>query len=373
MRAFGSPARYLQGPGVIGQLGVHAAAFGSRAFIVADDTVLRILRSEIEAGLGPLAEAAHFERFGGECTAAEIERLAAAARSARADLVIGAGGGKAIDAAKGVRISLEAPLVIIPTVASNDSPTSRLVVTYSADHVLGEVRLMASNPDLVLADTAVLVKAPERFFVSGVGDALSKKFEAAQCHATGRDNFYGARPPRIARAIADACYEVIRAHAEQALAAVRAQACNQAFEDTIEATILLSGLAFENGGLSIAHSLTRGFSIVPGLASALHGEQVAFGLLAQLVLERHSADFLADLLDFYARLGLPRSLAELGLQGDAPAAAARIASDTWARAPYVQALAGGIDCPRLEAAVLAAHELGTAHAARNKDAGTNPG
>lgn len=357
LRAFGSPGRYVQGAGALAQLGTLAAEHGRRPFVVADDVVLGLLHPRIEASLGALAADARFARFGGECTGAEIDRLAAGAASAGADLIIGVGGGKAIDAAKGVRIVRDVPLVIVPTIASNDSPTSRLVVTYTEAHVLDEVRRMRTNPDIVLVDTEVLVRAPERFFVAGVGDAISKKFESAQCIATGKDNFYAARPPRLAQVIADACYDIIRADAEQALAAVRAQATDEAFERTIEATILLSGLAFENGGLSIAHSLTRGFSVVPGVADALHGEQVAFGLLAQLVLERRPDAFIADLLDFYARLGLPRSLSDLGLKGDPAEAARLIAADTWTRAPYVGALAGGIDQARLEAAVLAAHRL----------------
>src|SRR5690606_5224396 len=283
-RACGSPRRYVQGPGALEQLGALAAEYGSRPFIVADDNVLGLLRPRIEASLGALSAHAEFGTFDGECTVAEITRLGAKARTAGADVVIGVGGGKAIDTAKGVRVGHDVPLLIVPTVASNDSPTSRLVVTYTADHVLDEVRTMHANPDVVLVDTEVLVRAPERFFVSGVGDAVSKKFEAAQCIATGNDNFYGARPPRLAQVIADACYEIIRADAELALVAVRAQAADEAFERTIEATILLSGLAFENGGLAIAHSLTRGFSVVAGVADALHGEQVAFGPLAQLVL-----------------------------------------------------------------------------------------
>ncbi|MBE0595366.1 MAG: iron-containing alcohol dehydrogenase, partial [Gemmatimonadales bacterium] len=120
---------------------------------------------------------------------------------------------------------------------------------------------------------------------------------------------------------------------------------------TVEATILLSGLAFENGGLSIAHSLTRGLSIVPGVAEALHGEQVAWGLLVQWVLEERTEEFLADQLAFYRRIGLPRTLRELGLQGDPAAAAATIAQDSWTRAPYVRALTQPIDPARLEAAI----------------------
>ena len=352
LRAFGSPHRYVQGPGALQELGSLASVYGRKPFVVADATVLQLLREPLDASLREHSEAIHFAQFGGECTAAEIERLATAARERGADLIIGVGGGKAIDTAKGVCIEHSMPLVIVPTIASNDSPTSRVAVVYTNEHVLQEVRSLAANPDLVLVDSNVLVQAPERFFVSGVGDALSKKFEAAQRLATGGNNFYAARPPFIAQTIADACYDVIRQSAEPALAAVRSRTVNEDFERTIEATILLSGLAFENGGLSIAHSLTRGFSMVPEIANSLHGEQVAFGLLVQLVLEKRPEAFIDELRNFYGRIGLPRSLAQLGLKGDRKAAASVIAHDTWARAPYVKSLVGEIDAQRLEEAIL---------------------
>lgn len=355
LRAFGSPHRYVQGPGALSELGALAASYGSRPLVIADRIVLDLLRGPLEASLGSHFEAPQFGEFRGECTAHEIARLTAIAAAAGSDLVIGVGGGKSIDTAKGICIGHRAPLVIVPTIASNDSPTSRLAVVYDDEHVLQEVRSLPANPDLVLVDTEVLVQAPARFFVSGVGDALSKKFEAAQCEVTGGKNFYAARPPFFAQTIADACYDVIRTSAEAALSAVRSRTVNDDFERTIEATILLSGLAFENGGLSIAHSLTRGFSVVPDIAHSLHGEQVAFGLLVQLVLENRPHAFIDDLVGFYGRMGLPRSLTELGLKGDPVAAAGVIARDTWARAPYVKALNEGVDPPRIEAAVLVAH------------------
>lgn len=366
LRAFGAPHRYIQGPGAIEQLGAMATAYGAkRPFVVMDPIVAQLLRPTLEAGLGALAPQSTIASFGGECTSEEIERLSHAAAAANADLIVGVGGGKAIDTAKGVRIARGTPIFIIPTIASNDSPTSRVVVVYTDQHVLAEVRTMATNPDLVLVDTAVLVRAPERFFVSGVGDALSKKFEAAQCLASGNNNFYAARPSLLATTIADACYDVVRAHAEGALAAVRAGTVNEDFERTVEATILLSGLAFENGGLSIAHSLTRGFSVVPGVADAMHGEQVAFGLLVQLELEGRSQAYIDELRGFYGRVGLPTSLTALGLRGDAAEAARAIAADTWARAPYVRALTAPIDVERLQQAVLSAHRQGSTGTTRS--------
>jgi glycerol dehydrogenase len=210
IRAFGAPHRYVQGPGVIDQLEPMALAYGAkRPFIVTDAVVRDLLGERLAGGLGALAGNAVFADFKGECSADEIARLATEAQAAGADLLVGVGGGKAIDTAKGVAMAHPVPVFIVPTIASNDSPTSRVVVVYTAGHVLDEVRRMRANPDLVLVDTEVLVAAPERFFVSGIGDAISKKFEAAQCVATGNQNFYAARPPLLATRIADACYEVI--------------------------------------------------------------------------------------------------------------------------------------------------------------------
>jgi glycerol dehydrogenase len=351
IRAFGAPHRYIQGPGALDALGPLLPAYGRRVFVVADAVVAGLLKDRLVAATGGHAEAMQFGEFGGECTAGEIDRMAGAAREFRADVVIGLGGGKAIDTAKGVRIAIGGGLIIVPTIASNDSPTSRLAVIYTADHVLSEVRLMATNPDAVIVDTDIIVQAPVRFFVAGIGDALSKTFEAEQCYRTGGQNFYKARPPELALAIAERCYRIIRDKGEAAIAAVRAKTADEAVESVTEATILMSGLGFENGGLSLAHSLTRGFSAIASLNRSLHGEQVAYGLLAQLVVEGRDEGFLRDFSEFYRRLGLPLKLADLGLAENTASAIAVVARRTIAEAPYIRQISVPLDEAKLSAAL----------------------
>lgn len=58
-----------------------------------------------------------------------------------------------------------------------------------------------------------------------------------------------------------------------------------ALEQTIEATIYLSGVGAE-AGTAAAHAVNNGMSVVADLHRAQHGEKVVFGLLTQLVLER---------------------------------------------------------------------------------------
>lgn len=336
MRVFGGPHRYVQGPGALAELAPLVALYGRRPFVIVDAAVMDLIRKRLEAVFAGADIAATFAAFSGECTAGKIDAMARQAEAARSDVVIGVGGGKTIDNAKGVRIARGGALLIVPTVASNDAPTSRLVVLYRDDHSLHEVRLMATNPDAVVVDTALIAGAPRRFFVAGVGDALSKKFEVEQCVRAGGLNFYKGRATSLALMIADQCYRTVREDTPAALDAVAARTPNEAFERVVEATILSSGLGFESGGLSISHALTRGFSAIPALGGALHGEQVAFGLLAQLCLEGRDDAFIAEMRAFYRAVGLPLSLADLGLRDDVAGAIRTIAARTLAEAPYVQ-------------------------------------
>ncbi|KQW22031.1 glycerol dehydrogenase [Afipia sp. Root123D2] len=351
IRAFGGPHRYVQGPGALSELATLVPMYGRRPLIVADVAVLGSLRPQLEALLKPCVDGWVFAEFSGECSASQIDLMASKADATKSDVVVAIGGGKAIDTAKGVRILRGGGIIVVPTVASNDAPTSRLAIVYTDDHVLKEVRMMATNPDAVVVDTSVIARAPRRFFVAGIGDALTKKFEAEQCYNSGGLNFYKARPAALAVFIADQCYQVIRRDAIASLAAVDRKEPDPAFENVVEATILLSGLGFESGGLSIAHSLTRGFSAIPSLNSSLHGEQVAFGLLTQLCLEKRPAKFLTDMVAFYREVGLPTSLKDLGFSGNVQEGIRTIAERSIAEAPYLKQFVGAVTVQNLIAAL----------------------
>ena len=56
--------------------------------------------------------------------------------------------------------------------------------------------------DIVLVDTGVIARAPTRFLVSGMGDALSTYFEARSCIRSGANNMSGGKSTKAAYAIA---------------------------------------------------------------------------------------------------------------------------------------------------------------------------
>ena len=314
MIIYGSPARYLQGCGILSHAGQELAALGSSAMIVIDPIVRETIGAVIEQSCVAAAMTVVVKDFGGECTPPEVDRLEREAGSFRPAVIVAAGGGKCLDTGKALAKRLGARMATIPTIASNDSPTSHVYVLYDADHRLLRVEKLERNPDLVMVDLDVIARAPPHLLLAGIGDAFVKRFEVEQCVKVNGVNVFGSQPSIAALAMARSCYDVLRADAAAALLAVQNhRADDDALARVVEACVLMSGLSFESGGLSIAHAMTRGLSAVKPLAAALHGYQVAYGVTVQLVLERRDAAFMADHATFYREIGLPLSLADLGL------------------------------------------------------------
>jgi glycerol dehydrogenase len=310
---FAGPLRYVQGPGALDLLGGVLAPYGDRPLIVTDAYVRGLLGDRLteileRSGLAPV-----FRELAGEITARAADEITASAQAIGVGVVVGVGGGKSLDAAKAVSLRLGLPVVTVPSVASNDSPTSAAIAMYDEDHRLVSVDRLPANPHAVVVDTELLAAAPVAFLRAGIGDAVAKKFEAAACRAGSGVTALGTRPLRIGSAIADACYDVLREHAAAGLAACEHNRVDESLEAVVEAVLLLSGLGFENGGLSVAHSLTRGLMQARGARDAMHGSHVAWATLVQRVVEHASADEVSDLRTFLIEVGLPTELDGLGM------------------------------------------------------------
>ena len=120
------------------------------------------------------------------------------------------------------------------------------------------------------------------------------------------------RPAPAPRTLAQLCYETLISDGLKAKLALEAGACTESVEKIIEANTLLSGLGFESAGLAGAHAIHNGMTALPETHAYYHGEKVAFGTLAQLVLE--NADELYEVLDFCVEVGLPVTFAQLGVE-----------------------------------------------------------
>ncbi|MFT4132353.1 glycerol dehydrogenase [Labrys sp. (in: a-proteobacteria)] len=320
-RAFGGPLKYIQRAGEIDRLADHLRPLGSKAFLLVDGFVFEKLGPSILASLEGSGLGLTMEKFNGECCREEIDRVTALVAEAKADVVVGIGGGKTADTAKLAAIANQARIAIVPTIASTDAPTSAIAVTYTPQGVFKESFMLPRNPDVVVVDSALIAKAPARFLVAGIGDALSTWFEARSNLESRSDNFIagGYPAPLAGIAIAKACHEVLMRDALAAKLAVEKGALTPAVENIIEANTLLSGLGFENCAVSAAHGIHDGLTALEESHGFFHGEKVAFGVLCLLMLEGRPLAEIEETARFCKSLGLPATLADLRL-GKATAA-----------------------------------------------------
>lgn len=105
-----------------------------------------------------------FSIFNGECTMKEIGRITEECRKSGCNAIIVIGGGKPIDTAKVVADNNSIPLIVVPTVVSNDAPCTGLSVVYNEEGMDVKIIFTRRNPDLVLVDSEIISKAPVRFF-----------------------------------------------------------------------------------------------------------------------------------------------------------------------------------------------------------------
>lgn len=322
MYSLGFPRLYLQGYGILDQLGKEVARFGSRPLVITDAFVKQLLGERIDKTFQEAGLAHNVLVFSGECSPNQIEALSGRAKETSSDVLVAVGGGKALDVTKGVALGLGLPIVVVPTLASNDAPTSRVIVTYTDEGEFIGPRFLSLNPDCILVDSEIISKAPARFFASGIADALATYYEAQQCLKKGADNFYNGKQTVTSQAIARICHETIWTYGKEAYDSVCRGECNEVVEKVIEANILLSGVGFEGCGVAAAHGVGLSLSVLAPLygdaKGLLHGEEVALGIIAQFVLEGRSLEEIEELQDFLLSLGLPISFEQAGVADFTP-------------------------------------------------------
>ncbi len=306
------PSKYLQGAGAINQLAEFTADFGKKPLVICSPSMFNNLIPKITENSNSYNDY-HFEKFNGQCSYNEINRLIEIASNNKNDFIIGFGGGKTLDTSRVIANNLSLQLVIVPSIASTDAPTASVSVVYNEKGEVQDILTFKRNPDLILIDTEIIVQAPERFLVSGMGDALSTWVEAQACKKNHRNNVEGHLGTLTAYSIAELCYSTILEYGYPAKLSNEAKVATPAFENVVEANTLMSGIGFESGGLAGSHAIHNGFCVLPETSAYYHGEKVAFGMLASLFLTDKPQYIVEELYSFCEKVGLPTTMKEIGV------------------------------------------------------------
>ena len=307
------PGRYIQGENAISVLNKEVSRFGKNVLLLLTPYIYKNSLDDIKKVIGNDIRAV-YEEFGRECSDEEIERITAIGKNNSIEVIVGIGGGKTLDTVKVTAYNLNIPVIIVPTIASTDVPCSANSVIYTEMGEFKRYFMLPRNPDTVLVDTTIIANAPVRFLVSGMGDALSTKFEAESCREKYANNLSGYKGSITAYELANLCYNILMEYGLIAKVSCEESVVTPALDYVIEANTLLSGLGFESGGLAAAHAIHNGLTILPQTHKYYHGEKVAFGTLTSLFLTDKDRDTIEEAYHFCMEIGLPITLEDIGLK-----------------------------------------------------------
>ncbi len=276
---FATATRIIFGPGSLRGVGPSVKQFGRRALVVTGRDSRRAQ---------PLVELLRSARIGtvlfpvpGEPDLEAIREGTALARREQRDVVLGFGGGGALDAGKAIAAMLanpgelldylevigagqtlakpSVPFIAVPTTAGTGSEVTRNAVLASREHrIKVSLRSPFMLPTVALVDPELTFDLPPALTASTGLDALTQLIEPFVCSH--------------ANPMTDAiCREGIR-RSTGSLRAAHENGGNREARENMALASLLGGLALANAGLGAVHGLAGPFG---GRFAAPHGAVVA--------------------------------------------------------------------------------------------------
>ncbi|ADN51738.1 sn-glycerol-1-phosphate dehydrogenase [Vulcanisaeta distributa] len=227
------------------------------------------------------------------------------------DYIIALGGGRIIDFGKAMAYMMNVPYVSIPTIASHDgiaSPYVSHVLQLDLNkHGVGKVQ---RSPIAIIADTSIILEAPRRYLLAGIGELVGKLIAVKDWELAVRVK--GEEFSEYAAALAkDSALIVLRNRD-------RLKVHNEESVRIVVKALLGCGVAMAIAGSSrpcsgSEHLFSHAIDLLArerGFRPALHGEQVALGAIMMAYL--HGMRW-RRIRSFLQSLNIPVTAKELGL------------------------------------------------------------
>ncbi len=307
-------SNYTIGTSSIEELKNLVSIYGDKALVVGGRQALEASKNQIESILQESnIRLLEYLWYGGECTYKNMEIIKSVVEEKDFHFIIGVGGGKAIDTAKGAAEKAGIPVVTIPTIASTCAATTALSVVYTEKGDFDSIYLLDNTPVHSLIDTQIIANSPWKYQWAGIGDTLAKYYEVGLA-SRGKELDYC---PTLGKQISQLCKDPLVKYGKKALDSNKEQKTSYELDEVILSNIVNTGLVSilvgdENNGAG-AHGLFYGMTLLEEIErNHLHGEVIAYGILVMLMMDDNRKE-VEKLIPFYKTINLPTCLLDIGL------------------------------------------------------------
>ncbi|MGQ9682715.1 MAG: iron-containing alcohol dehydrogenase family protein [Anaerolineae bacterium] len=338
------PTEIVTGVGSFDQLGKLALRLGRRALLVGSRGRLALLQQAVDLLMQAGGEALVFDGVAGEPTLEAVEAVRAQARAFSAEVLIGIGGGSAIDTAKaaaglhrqpgsvaeyqqGRRLDSGRglPLIAVPTTAGSGAEVTRNAVLLDTVRGIKEsIRDDAWFPTVALVDPALTLTLPPAATATTGADALCQAIEAYTSTGSGplSDALATDAIPRIGQSLQRAVANGgdLQARSDMLYGSLQAGIA------MVNARLgAVHGLAHPLGArYGIAHGLLCGLLLPVVMAYNRSHAAAKYARVANLVgldttgltTEQAADAAIAWVRDLMARIGIPAHASSLGVRAE---------------------------------------------------------
>jgi len=289
------PRRVIVGDGAIHRLRdvIEELGLKGNSLVISDPTTKEIAGDNVRRDI----DASIYTTQG--TPDSEVERILLEIKRDEIRYLIGVGGGRIIDITKLAAFKAGIPFLSVPTAASHDGITSPQVSIKRST----PISIKAHCPIGVIADTAIIRKAPERLLAAGCADVISNYTAVLDWKLANKEKgeYYGDYAATLAMMSA----QIVMHNAEKIIDDI----------SILVEALISSGVAIGIAGSSrpcsgaehnFSHVLDR---ICPN--PALHGEQCGVGSIMMAYL--HEAEW-ERVRDSLKKVKAPINAKELGIE-----------------------------------------------------------
>lgn len=306
---------YTIGDDAFDEIPAVCSRYGKKAVLIGGKTAI----SKVEEGLKAALSQGDFELldtiwFGGDSTLENVEKLVQNPKVQEADMLFGAGGGRALDTTKMTAHALKKPFFTLPTIASTCASCTSLAVQYYPDKRYRGVEISDYPANHIFIVPHIIAEAPIEYLWAGLGDTMAKYYESITSTRLLDLRHSDDLGVTISRMSAEPLFK----YGAQALEDARAHKVTEALEQAILAVIvstgLVSNLAQHDYNTGMSHAMYFGLVALEGqIPHHLHGEIVGYGNLVLLMLDKRLDEF-ERVYKFNRSIGLPTCLGDMDVK-----------------------------------------------------------